>query len=46
MMVFGCGPNIEMFEFQHAQQHEPQSLQDIGFTHISFILKVTNLNMY
>ena len=39
MMVFGCGPNIEMFEFQHAQQHEPQSLQDIGFTHISFYIE-------
>ena len=37
MMVFGCGPNIEMFEFQHAQQHEPQSLQDIGFTHTFYI---------
>ena len=33
MMVFGCGPNIEMFEFQHAQQHEPQLLQDVGFTY-------------
>ena len=39
MMVFGCGPNIEMFEFQHAQQQEPQSLQDIGFTHISFYIE-------
>ena len=25
MMVFGCGPNIEMFEFQHAQQHVKQA---------------------
>ncbi|MDO0983079.1 VOC family protein [Staphylococcus hominis] len=39
MMVFGCGPNIEMFEFQHAQQHEPQLLQDVGFTHISFYIE-------
>ncbi|WP_210619252.1 VOC family protein [Mammaliicoccus lentus] len=36
MMVFGNGPNIEMFEFQDAKQAKPGSLQDIGFTHISF----------
>ncbi|WP_323710875.1 VOC family protein [Mammaliicoccus lentus] len=36
MMVFGNGPNIEMFEFQDAKQAKPDSLQDVGFTHISF----------
>ncbi|MGN5881987.1 VOC family protein [Staphylococcus simulans] len=36
MMVFGNGPNIEMFEFVNAHQHKPSALQDIGFTHISF----------
>ena len=36
MMVFGNGPNIEMFEFENAQQQPAQQLQDIGFTHISF----------
>lgn len=36
MMVFNNGPNIEMFEFKHATQNNPTSLQDIGFTHISF----------
>ncbi len=36
MLVFNNGPNIEMFEFKDATQHEPESLQDIGFTHISF----------
>ncbi|PNZ70661.1 VOC family protein [Staphylococcus croceilyticus] len=39
MMVFGNGPNIEMFEFKDAQQGKPQSLQDIGFTHISFYVE-------
>ncbi|AVO00901.1 glyoxalase [Staphylococcus simulans] len=36
MMVFGNGPNIEMFEFVHAHQQAPAALQDIGFTHLSF----------
>lgn len=36
MMVFGNGPNIEMFEFQNAKQHKAESLQDIGYTHLSF----------
>lgn len=36
MMVFHNGPNIEMFEFKDATQQSPASLQDIGFTHISF----------
>ncbi|MGW9855808.1 hypothetical protein ACUXIR_000241 [Staphylococcus hominis] len=39
MMVFGHGPNIEMFEFQHVQQHGPQPLYDIGFIHISFYIE-------
>ncbi|RIL71414.1 VOC family protein [Staphylococcus devriesei] len=38
MMVFGNGPNIEMFEFKNAHQDPSQSLQDIGFTHISFYI--------
>lgn len=36
MMVFGNGPNIEMFEFQNAKQRKPEALQDIGYTHLSF----------
>lgn len=36
MMVFGNGPNIEMFEFENAKQRGPESLQDVGYTHISF----------
>lgn len=36
MMVFGNGPNIEMFEFKDAKQREPVLLQDIGYTHLSF----------
>ena len=36
MMVFHNGPNIEMFEFKDAAQQRPASLQDMGFTHISF----------
>lgn len=36
MMVFGNGPNIEMFQFENAKQRQAKSLQDIGFTHISF----------
>lgn len=36
MMVFGNGPNIELFEFQDAHQDSPNQLQDYGFTHISF----------
>ncbi|CAL29327.1 VOC family protein [Staphylococcus carnosus] len=36
MLVFGNGPNIEMFEFANAQQRSAESLQDIGFTHIAF----------
>lgn len=36
MMVFGNGPNIEMFEFYNAPQQPAQQLQDIGFTYISF----------
>lgn len=36
MMVFGHGPNIEMFEFANAEQRSAETLQDIGFTHISF----------
>lgn len=35
-MVFGNGPNIEMFEFQNAKQRKPEALQDIGYTHLSF----------
>ena len=35
-MVFGNGPNIEMFEFENAKQRGPESLQDVGYTHISF----------
>ena len=30
MMVFGNGPNIEMFEFKDAHQGQAQTLQDIG----------------
>ncbi len=36
MMVFGNGPNIEMFEFKDAKQKEPVLLQDVGYTHLSF----------
>ncbi|GGB75874.1 VOC family protein [Staphylococcus nepalensis] len=36
MMVFNHGPNIEMFEFVRATQNNADTLQDIGFTHISF----------
>lgn len=36
MMVFGNGPNIELFEFKDASQQQAVSLQDIGFTHLSF----------
>ena len=28
-MVFGNGPNIEMFEFENAKQRGPESLQDV-----------------
>ena len=35
MMVFGNGPNIEMFEFENAKQRGPE-LQDVSYTHISF----------
>ena len=33
---FGNGPNIELFEFKDASQQQAVSLQDIGFTHLSF----------
>ncbi|ATH61655.1 catechol 2,3-dioxygenase-like lactoylglutathione lyase family enzyme [Staphylococcus pasteuri] len=36
MMVFGNGPNIELFEFKDATQRQAETLQDIGYTHISF----------
>lgn len=36
MMVFGNGPNIELFEFKDAAEKQSISLQDIGYTHISF----------
>lgn len=36
MMVFGNGPNIELFEFKDVTQQQAVSLQDIGFTHLSF----------
>jgi len=36
MMVFHNGPNIEMFEFKDVSQRKAVTLQDIGFTHISF----------
>ncbi|MBF7024950.1 VOC family protein [Staphylococcus kloosii] len=36
MLVFGNGPNIEMFEFKDAHQSGAENLQDIGYTHISF----------
>ncbi|MCJ1655267.1 VOC family protein [Staphylococcus sp. NRL 16/872] len=39
MMVFGNGPNIEMFEFKDAHQGQSQALQDIGYTHISFYVE-------
>ena len=35
MMVFGNGPNIEMFEFQNAKQRKPEALQDNSYSHIS-----------
>ncbi|UDI77127.1 VOC family protein [Staphylococcus taiwanensis] len=44
MMVFGNGPNIEMFEFRDAQQGKAQSLQDIGFTHISFYIEAAHFD--
>lgn len=43
MMVFGNGPNIEMFEFKDAHQGQAQTLQDIGYTHISFISRQNTL---
>lgn len=42
-MVFGNGPNIEMFEFKDAHQGQAQTLQDIGYTHISFISRQNTL---
>lgn len=36
MMVFGHGPNIEMFEIKDASQASAITLQDMGYTHISF----------
>lgn len=36
MMVFGNGPNIEMFEFVDANQQSAVTLQDVGWTHLSF----------
>ncbi|MDH9160765.1 MULTISPECIES: VOC family protein [Staphylococcus] len=36
MLVFNHGPNIELFEFKEANQRNPESLQDIGYTHLSF----------
>lgn len=36
MLVFGNGPNVEMFEFENAHQSGAENLQDIGYTHISF----------
>ena len=41
MMVFGNGPNIEMFEFENAKQRGPESLQDVGYTHISFMWMIS-----
>lgn len=38
MMVFGNGPNIELFEFVNAHQQAPAALQDIGLTHLSFYI--------
>ena len=43
MMVFGNGPNIEMFEFKDAHQGQAQTLQDIGYTHISFYIEQNTL---
>ena len=44
MMVFGNGTNIEMFEFKDAHQGQAQSLQDIGFTHISFYIEAEHFD--
>ena len=44
MMVFGNGPNIEMFEFEDAHQRGAESLQDIGFTHISFYVEAEDFD--
>lgn len=45
MMVFGNGPNIEMFEFEDAHQRGAESLQDVGFTHIHSMWKRKTLTM-
>ena len=44
MMVFGNGPNIEMFEFKDAHQGQAQTLQDIGYTHISFYIEAEHFD--
>ncbi|WP_180536403.1 VOC family protein [Staphylococcus haemolyticus] len=44
MMVFGNGPNIEMFEFKDAHQGQVQTLQDIGYTHISFYIEAEHFD--
>ena len=38
MMVFGNGPNIEMFEVKLDNQRNPLKLEDLGYNHISLFV--------
>lgn len=36
MLAIGNGPNIELFQFLNVDSKEPLSLEDYGYTHLSF----------
>lgn len=36
MLTIGNGPNIELFQFYNVHSREPLSLEDYGYTHLSF----------
>src|SRR5699024_11402619 len=36
MPTIGNGPNIEMFQFYNVHSRKPLSLEDYGYTHLSF----------